>query len=118
MNYTKALEKDGTIWPLSEFIVLHGKFSVVKEHLTGAICGRFNNKGNWTQIHIEKKIRNIPILEILSDLDIYEVIVVIDEYCLYKRGTIIDYSTIWEDSNSHDSSCENLDLFEFFNNDE
>ena len=31
MNYTIATEKDKTIWSLSEFIELHGNFSIIQE---------------------------------------------------------------------------------------
>ena len=103
MKFTKATEKDGSLWSLSEFIALHGRFSIVQEHLTGVICGRFNRKGIWTQVHIEKKVRGIPISDILNNQNAYEVIVVIDEYCLYRKGDIIAYNVIWEDSHPHEA---------------
>ena len=122
MNYTKAIEKDSSTWPLSEFITLHGNFSIVKEAPVKQLCGRFNSKGIYTDVHIEKKVRRTPVSYILNHQEEYEVVVVIDEYCLYKIGDIIDYSTIAADSDpsidqeesyytAHDYYRDNPDIF-------
>lgn len=115
MKYTKASERDKRTWSLPEFIALYGKFSIIKDHRTGCICGVFGSKGVYTLVHLEKKIRGTSISDILGNQSAYEVIVVIDEYCLYKKGTLIDYSTVWEDSNSDGPGYKNLDLLEYFN---
>jgi hypothetical protein len=122
MNYTKAIEKDSSTWSLSEFITLHGNFSIVKEVPAKQLCGRFNSKGICTDVHIEKKVRRTSVSYILNHQEEYEVVVVIDEYCLYKIGDIIDYSTIAADSapsinqeesyyTAHDYYMDNPDIF-------
>jgi hypothetical protein len=97
MTYTKTSEKDDTVWSLSEFISLHGNFSILKEVTTNQLCGCFSNKGTIVYTHIERKVRGTSIPYILNHRDEYKVIVVIDEYCLYKAGDIIDYSAIEAD---------------------
>jgi hypothetical protein len=122
MTYTKASEKDDTVWSLSEFISLHGNFSILKEATTNQLCGCFSNKGTIVYTHIERKVRGTSIPYILNHRDEYKVIVAIDEYCLYKAGDIIDYSTIAADSDpsisqeesyytAHDYYRDNLDIF-------
>ena len=98
MTYTKASEKDDTVWSLLEFISLHGNFSILKEETTNQWYGSFSNKGTIVYTHIERKVRGTSISYILNHQDEYKVIVAIDEYCLYKAGDIIDYSAIAADS--------------------
>ena len=98
MTYTKASEKDDTVWSLLEFISLRGNFSILKEETTNRWYGSFSNKGTIVYTHIERKVRGTSISYILNHQDEYKVIVAIDEYCLYKAGDIIDYSTIAADS--------------------
>ena len=92
MNYTIATEKDKTIWSLSEFIELHGDFSIIQEDITGKWYGRFNNRDTWTHVHIESKIKGTPISYILKHQDGYNVEVIVDEYCLYKIGDAINFN--------------------------
>lgn len=98
MIYTKASEKDNTVWSLSEFISLHGNFSILKEETTNRWYGIFSNKGTIVYTRIEREVRGTSISYILNHQNEYKVIVAIDEYCLYKAEDIIDYSTIAADS--------------------
>ena len=123
MSYTKATEKDRTKWSLSEFIAQRGNFTILQEVTTGNWYARFNNKGIWTHVHIENKIKRTPIHYILSHQDEYEVIADLQEYCLYRKGDIIDYSGIWKDLHpfeyenddskytTHDYYMNNPDIF-------
>ena len=122
MTYTKTSEKDDTVWSLPEFISLHGNFSILKEETTNRWYGSFSNKGTIVYTHIERKVRGTSISYILNHQNEYTVIVVIDEYCLYKAGDIIDYSTIAADSDpsinqeesyytAHDYFRDNPDIF-------
>lgn len=98
MNYTIATEKDKTVWSLSEFIKLHGNFTIIQEATTGNWYGRFNNRGIWTHIHIESKVKGTSISYILKHQDEYNVEVIIDEYCLYKIGDTINFNEIQQES--------------------
>ena len=114
MSYTKALESDNTRWSLSEFTALHGRFSIIQEVSTGRLCGRFNNRGDWTEVHIEKKIRGIAISHILNNQDDYEIIASLGEYILYKKGDIIDYATVEQDLNPNEQNAQYFDVHEYY----
>ena len=60
--------------------------------------GRFNNRGVWTHVHIEKKVKGTPIPYILKHQDEYSVEVIVDEYCLYKIGDAINFNEIQRES--------------------
>jgi len=98
MNYTIATEKDKTVWSLSEFIKIYGDFSIIQENTTGKLYGRFNNRGIWTYVHIESKVKGTPIPYILKHQDGYSVEVIVDEYCLYKIGDAINFNEIQRES--------------------
>ena len=124
MEYTKSTKELGSKWALPDFITSYGKFSIFCDYNTGLWCGRFNNKGIWTQVHIERKVRGIPISDILDNQEDYEVIVldVCNEYCLRRKGDNIDYNVIWSDLHPHETEeiyfntseyyCENSDIFD------
>lgn len=114
MSYTKALESDNTRWSLSEFIALHGHFSIIQEADTGRLCGRFNNRGIWTHVHIEKKVRGTAISHILNNQDNYEIIASLGEYILYKKEDIIDYATVEQDLNPNDTNTQYFDVHEYY----
>ena len=114
MSYTKALERDNTRWSLSEFIALHGNFSIIKEYDSGRWYGRFNNGGVWTHVHIEKKIRGTAITHILKTQDNYEITSSLGEYILHMKGDIIDYATVEQDLDSNPQNTENLDVHEYY----
>ena len=98
MNYTMATEKDKTVWSLPEFIEVYGDFSIIQEDITGKWYGRFNNRDVWTHVHIESKIKGTPISYILKHQDEYNVEVIVDEYCLYKIGDVINFNEIQRES--------------------
>ena len=120
MNYTIATEKDKTIWSLSEFIEIYGDFSIIQEATTDNWYGRFNNRGVWTHLHIESKVKETPIPYILKHQDEYNVEVVVDEYCLYKVGDAINFSEIQRESGliddteytAQDYYMDNPDIFD------
>lgn len=124
MSYTIATEKDKTIWSLSEFIELHGNFSIIQEVTTGNWYGKFDNRGIWTHVHIESKIKGTPISYILKHQEGYNVEVIVDEYCLYKIGDTINFSEIQRESGLIDDKqsyseytaqnyyMDNLDIFD------
>lgn len=114
MSYTKALERDNTRWTLSEFMALHGNFSIIQEADTGKWYGRFNNKGVWTHVHIEKKIRGTAISHILNNQDCYEITASLEEYILYKKGDIIDYATVEQDLDPISPNTDYYDVHEYY----
>lgn len=97
MKYTEAKEAPDTEWSLSEFIVLHGNFTIIQEYETGLWYGIFSNRGIRIYTHIEKKIRGIPITTLLDNQDNYKVFVVYDTYCLKRKNDTPDYAAIWDD---------------------
>lgn len=118
MEYTKAKEDPNTKWPLREFVVLHGNFTIIQEYETGLWCGRFNNRGIWTHTHIEKKVRGTPVPEILNNQEEYEVVVleIYEEYCLCRKGQNIDYNVIYKDLNPYETESEDFNTQEYYNN--
>lgn len=98
MYYTIATEKDKTVWSLSEFIEIYGDFSIIQEVTTGNWYGRFNNRGVWTHVHIESKVRGTSIPYILKHQEEYSVEVIVDEYCLYKINDAINFNEIQRES--------------------